>query len=103
MSHWFDPVTRSKHFLLSSSEAKSTLLSYIDASNLPEEYGGAQKWKWQDMPNLDEPMRQLVRELYEPSKQEGQIVKGPVSFQDGCIEFLGTENGQPRRNQFCRA
>ncbi|KAJ5758383.1 hypothetical protein N7520_005539 [Penicillium odoratum] len=99
MSHWFDPVTRSKLFLLSSSEAKSTLLSHIDASDLPEEYGGTLKWKlkwkWQDMPNLDEPMRELVSELYESSKQEGQIVKGLVSFQDGCIQLLGRENRQP--------
>lgn len=103
MSHWFDPVTRSKLFLLGASEAKSTLLSYIDPSNLPEEYGGTLQWKWQDMPNLDSPMRELVHDLYQPSQPGIQIVKGPVSFQDGCIQLLGNENGQPRRNQFCRA
>ncbi|KAJ5742480.1 CRAL-TRIO domain-containing protein [Penicillium nucicola] len=103
MSHWFDPATRSKLFLLSSSEAKSTLLSYIDASNLPVEYGGTLEWKWQDMPNLDKPMRELVHELYEASGQKDEIVTGPVSFQGRCIQLLGTENGQPRRNQFCRA
>lgn len=103
MSHWFDPVTRSKLFLLSSSESKSTLLSYIDASNLPVEYGGTLDWKWQDMPNLDGPMRDLVHELYDASGQGNEIAKGPVSFQDGCIQLLGTEKGQPRRNQFCRA
>lgn len=103
MSHWFDPATRSKLFLLSSSEAKSTLLSYIDGSNLPVEYGGTLEWKWQDMPNLDKPMRELVHELYKASGQKDEIVKGPVSFQGRCIQLLGEENGQPRRNQYCRA
>ncbi|KAJ5751439.1 uncharacterized protein N7511_008404 [Penicillium nucicola] len=103
MSHWFDPVTRSKLFLLTASEAKTTLLSFIDASNLPEEYGGMLQWKWQDMPNLDEPTRDLVDELYQPGEQGKQIAKGPVSFQGSCIQLLGTENGEPRRNQFCRA
>ncbi|GLA67145.1 hypothetical protein AtubIFM54640_010122 [Aspergillus tubingensis] len=102
MSHWFDPATRSKLFLLGSSEAKSTLLSYIDASNLPAEYGGTLQWKWQDMPNLDKPTRELVHELYEANGEMDEIAKGPVSFQGGCIQLLGTENGQSRRNQFCR-
>ncbi|KAJ5726774.1 uncharacterized protein N7483_008131 [Penicillium malachiteum] len=103
MSHWFDPVTRSKLFLLTSSEAKSTLLSYIDASNLPTEYGGTLEWEWKDMPNLDKPTRELVHELYESNGQSNEIAKGPVSFQGGCIQLLGTVNGQSGRIQFCRS
>ncbi|GIC88075.1 SEC14 family lipid-binding protein [Aspergillus udagawae] len=101
ISQWFDPVTRSKIFLLSSSEASEVLQKYIDPANLPAEYGGVLKWEWQDLPNLDADARRLVDNLYEKTDQGELFAKGPVIFEDDCIKLLGTINGKPRRNDFC--
>ncbi|OJJ36081.1 hypothetical protein ASPWEDRAFT_41318 [Aspergillus wentii DTO 134E9] len=101
ISQWFDPVTRSKIFLLSPSEVQQTLRSYIDPSNLPKEYGGELHWHWQDLPNLDAPARELVDGLYHKTYRGDIFAKGPVVFQDGCIKLLGNVDGKPRRNDFC--
>lgn len=87
MSHCFDPITRSKLFLLSISDVNPTLLTHIDADNLPEEYGDKLQRKWRDMSNLEQPMQELAQELYEPSKQGEQIVKGPVSSKMAVSEY----------------
>ncbi|KAE8141841.1 CRAL-TRIO domain-containing protein [Aspergillus pseudotamarii] len=101
ISQWFDPVTRSKIFLLSSSEANAVLRQYIDPANLPVKYGGILKWEWQDLPNLDVHARRLVDNLYEKTDQGEIFAKGPVIFENGCIKLLGTINGKPRRNNYC--
>ncbi|GIJ88143.1 hypothetical protein Asppvi_007060 [Aspergillus pseudoviridinutans] len=102
ISRWFDPGTRAKISILSSSEAKSVLLRYIDASDLPQEYGGSLEWKWKDQPSLDPAARVLVDELYHKTDRGEVFHKGPVIFQDGCIRLLGSVKGKPRRNAFCR-
>lgn len=101
ISQWFDPVTRSKIFLLSGSEARDVLRRYIDPANLPIEYGGDLEWAWQDLPNLDCHARRLVDNLYEKTDQGEIFAQGPVVFKDGCIKLLGTVNGNPRRNDYC--
>lgn len=101
ISQWFDPVTRSKIFLLSASEAHEVMRTYIDRANLPVEYGGDLDWTWQDLPNLDSHARRLVDNLYEKTDQGEIFAKGPVTFENGCIKLLGTVNGHPRRNDYC--
>ena len=101
ISQWFDPVTRSKIFLLSSSDAESTLRSFIDPPNLPKDYGGELEWQWQDLPNLDGPARELMDKLHQDTV-EGQVFpKGPIIFEKGCIRLLGTIDRKPRRDGFC--
>ncbi|BCS30004.1 SEC14 family lipid-binding protein [Aspergillus puulaauensis] len=101
ISQWFDPVTRSKIFLLSGSEARDVLRRHIDPASLPIEYGGDLEWAWQDLPNLDCHARRLVDNLYEKTDQGEIFAQGPVVFKDGCIKLLGTVNGKPRRNDYC--
>ncbi|KAL2851918.1 CRAL/TRIO domain-containing protein [Aspergillus pseudoustus] len=102
ISQWFDPETRSKIFILSASESKSLLLSHIDAADLPERYNGELRWEWEDQPNLDESTRNLVNEVYQKTHRGEVFSKGPLMFQDGCINLLGSADGLPRRNAFCR-
>jgi hypothetical protein len=50
---WFDPITTSKIFILSSSEVKKTLASFIDPANIPKKYGGELDFEFGDMPVPD--------------------------------------------------
>ncbi|KAF3395936.1 SEC14 cytosolic factor [Penicillium rolfsii] len=100
IKRWFDPVTTSKIFILSSAEVQSTLTSFMDPSSFPKQYGGELDWKWGDMPNLDEPARELLQNLEQPpaeGKEKKDILKGPILFKGGKIEVLGTEDGKERR------
>lgn len=40
VKRWFDPITVSKIFILSSHEVKPTLEAFIDPKNIPKKYGG---------------------------------------------------------------
>ncbi|KAJ5819742.1 CRAL/TRIO domain-containing protein [Penicillium riverlandense] len=102
ISQWFDPETRLKIFILSLSESKSFLLSHVDASDLPKEYGGELDWQWQDQPNLDESTRRLVDDLYHKTDRGEIFPKGPIIYQDSCIRLVGSVDGSPRHNAFCR-
>lgn len=103
ISQWFDPVTRSKIFFLSADETHEVLRSYIDESDLPVVYGGQLDWEWQDLPKLDEPAQRLVNNIYESSEQAPVVPEGPVIFESGCFQFLGSVNGKLRRNALCLA
>ncbi|KAL1998582.1 hypothetical protein VTN02DRAFT_5934 [Thermoascus thermophilus] len=100
IKRWFDPVTTSKIFILSASEVKPTLTAFMDPSSIPKQYGGDLDWEWGDMPNLDEPARELIGGLETPpegdSKKPG-FMKGPVLFKGDHVEVLGSVDGKPRR------
>lgn len=72
----------------------------MDPSSIPKQYGGDLDWEWGDMPNLDEPARELVGGLETPpegdSKKPG-FTKGPVLFKGDHVEVLGSVDGKPRR------
>ncbi|KAL5052019.1 hypothetical protein BDW71DRAFT_193502 [Aspergillus fruticulosus] len=99
IKRWFDPVTTSKIFILSASEVLPTLTSFMEPSSIPKQYGGGLEWQWGDMPNLDEPARELIGAL-ETAPAEGQtkpgFIKGPVLFKGDRVEVLGKENGKRR-------
>lgn len=73
----------------------------MDPSNIPKQYGGQLAWKWGDMPNLDEPARELIHPLETPPA-EGQtrpgFTKGPLLFKGDEIEILGKVDGKSRRS-----
>ncbi|OJJ41704.1 hypothetical protein ASPWEDRAFT_101961 [Aspergillus wentii DTO 134E9] len=100
IKRWFDPNTTSKIFILSAAEVKPTLSAFMDISSIPKQYGGDLDWQWGDMPNLDEPARELVGALETPPA-EGQtkptLLKGPVLFKGNEIEILGSVDGKSRR------
>jgi len=72
----------------------------MEPSSIPKQYGGQLDWTWGDMPNLDEPSRELLQGLEQPLV-EGQtrkdILKGPVLFEGDHLQVLGTVDGKERR------
>jgi hypothetical protein len=72
----------------------------MDPSSIPKQYGGELDWQWGDMPNLDEPAREIVGAL-ETAPTEGQtkpsFIKGPVLFKGDHVEIIGKENGKSRQ------
>lgn len=100
IKRWFDPVTTSKIFILSAAEVKPTLTSFMDPSSIPKQYGGDLDWQWGDMPNLDEPARELVGALEIPPAEgetKPSFTKGPVLFKGDHVEILGKVNGKSRQ------
>ncbi|EED17571.1 phosphatidylinositol transporter, putative [Talaromyces stipitatus ATCC 10500] len=100
IKRWFDPVTVSKIFILSSSEVKSTLETFMEPSSIPSQYGGTLDFKWGDLPNMDDAARALAGGLESPPTTPGgkpAFLKGPVRFFDDHIQVLGTDQGKPRR------
>jgi hypothetical protein len=72
----------------------------MEPSSIPKQYGGELDWSWGDMPNLDEPSRELLRGIEQPLA-EGQtrkeILKGPILFNGDHLQVLGTVDGTNRR------
>jgi hypothetical protein len=100
IKRWFDPVTVSKIFILSSAEVKSTLETFIEPSSIPSQYGGTLDFKWGDLPNMDDAARALAGGLESPPTTEGGkpvFLKGPVRFFNDHMEVLGSDQGKPRR------
>ncbi|PCH03903.1 Hypothetical protein PENO1_030090 [Penicillium occitanis (nom. inval.)] len=100
IKRWFDPVTVSKIFILSSAEVKSTLETFMEPSSIPSQYGGTLDFKWGDLPNMDDAARALAGGLESPPATEGGkpvFLKGPVRFFSDHMEVLGTDQGKPRR------
>ncbi|EPS34437.1 hypothetical protein PDE_09401 [Penicillium oxalicum 114-2] len=100
IKRWFDPNTTSKIFILSASEVKSTLTSFMEPSSIPKQYGGELEWQWGGMPNLDAPAHELLHSLEQPAadgSSKKELLKGPILFKGDKIEVLGTVDGTPRR------
>ncbi|TVY55851.1 SEC14 cytosolic factor [Lachnellula suecica] len=103
---WFDPITTSKIFILSHSDMKKTLESFIDPSNIPKKYGGSLDFHFGDMPVLDPRLSNVL-------KWEGGRVDfpgGPMYWvSDGGKEgeerikllAVGSEGGKERRQEVC--
>ncbi|RHZ62480.1 SEC14 family lipid-binding protein [Aspergillus thermomutatus] len=97
IKQWVDPETFSKIFILSPAEVPRTLLEYMPASSLPQQYGGTLKWEWGDMPDLDESARKLAPGLYQRVGDGcAEYVKGPVIWSGDSIQVLGTIAGKKR-------
>ena len=54
---WFDPITTSKIFILSSHQVLPTLATFIDIENIPAKYGGKLDFECGKMPVLDPQVR----------------------------------------------
>lgn len=101
IKRWFDPVTTSKIFILSSAEVLPTLSSFMDPTTIPKQYGGQLDWQWGDMPNLDDEARKLVGGLETPPAEgetKPNFIKGPVLFKGDHVEILGKVNGESRKH-----
>lgn len=103
IKRWFDPITVSKIFILSSSNMKSTLEQYIDPANIPKKYGGQLDFEFGMMPVL-EPAIEKALHWEAPSTQGSTrtIPTGPIKWEesaDGRVTAIavGTEDGKPRK------
>jgi hypothetical protein len=102
IKRWFDPITVSKIFILSSADVLPILSQYIDPENIPKKYGGKLEFTWGDMPHL-EPAIESAVEWVNPDVQYGKntIPIGPIKWEknaDGSMTAvaIGSEKGQPR-------
>ncbi|KAJ7134303.1 CRAL/TRIO domain-containing protein [Mycena epipterygia] len=75
---WFDPGTRNKIHILGKNP-NETLLTLIDAENLPRQYGGTLEWQFFSEPNLDDATKEVL----------GEMPKGPALFVDGALARPG--------------
>ena len=103
IKRWFDPITVSKIFILSSANVYPTLSQYIDPENIPKKYGGKLDFNWGDMPHLEPEIESQIRWV-NPSVQNGKntFPLGPMNWErqaDGSLAAMavGSENGSPRR------
>ncbi|KAF2459326.1 CRAL-TRIO domain-containing protein [Lineolata rhizophorae] len=82
IKRWFDPITVSKIFILTSSNTASTLQQYIDPANIPKKYGGELDFEFGMMPVL-EPDIAAALQWQNPSQQNGinTIPTGPVKWE----------------------
>lgn len=72
----------------------------MEPSSIPKSYGGELDWSWGDMPNLDDPSRELLRGIEQPladGQTRKDILKGPVLFNGDHLQVLGTVDGKERR------
>ncbi|KAF4123073.1 SEC14 [Geosmithia morbida] len=83
IKRWFDPITVSKIFVLSSSEVKPTLESFIEPRNIPKKYGGELDFSWGELPKTD-------------PKWDGVVLweNGHKSFPTGPLLWSDSEDGK---------
>ncbi|KAH6911555.1 CRAL-TRIO domain-containing protein [Coprinopsis sp. MPI-PUGE-AT-0042] len=74
---WFDEATRHKIHVLSKDDMATTLLSLIEAQDLPKVYGGELEWSFSGQPVFDDETLQVL-----PS---GKMPAGTVVFKDGKL------------------
>lgn len=103
IKRWFDPVTVSKIFVLSSQEAKPVLESFIDPQNIPKQYGGQLDFKFGQLPTVDPAWEGVVQwEGDYKSFPTGPLLweKEPSGDKLVCVS-LGSKDGQRRRERVC--
>ena len=100
---WFDPITTSKIFILSSHEVLPTLSSFIDPANIPRKYGGQLDFECGKPPQLDPSIRDFLNIHHEgDAKSESLFLTAPVRWvegEDGDLVAMGvgSMDGKERR------
>lgn len=85
IKRWFDPITVSKIFILSSADMKPTLEKYIDIENIPKKYGGQLDYEWGMMPILEPQIADSLN-----WKEDGPLLKGQRTIPTGPIKWRGS-------------
>jgi hypothetical protein len=105
IKRWFDPITVSKIFILSSANVFPTLSQYIDPDNIPKKYGGNLDFEWGNMPVLEPEIESQIK-WEDPDVQNGKntFPIGPIKWEkneDGSMTAIaiGSEKGQPRNKR----
>ncbi|KFX98572.1 hypothetical protein V495_03644 [Pseudogymnoascus sp. VKM F-4514 (FW-929)] len=98
IKRWFDPITTSKIFILTQSDMKSTLESFIEPANIPKKYGGELDFNWCDPPVYDPALNDVItwKNGYET------LPTGPMYWRDQGdhieLEAVGAVDGKQRRD-----
>ncbi|CZT51852.1 related to phosphatidylinositol/phosphatidylcholine transfer protein [Rhynchosporium secalis] len=87
---WFDPITTSKIFILSSADMKKTLESFIDPINIPVKYGGQLKYTFGDPPVFDPAIEKIIK--WEGERSE--FPQGPMYWKSRQGERLEGRLGE---------
>jgi hypothetical protein len=104
IKRWFDPITVSKIFILSSADMKSTLEKYIDPENIPKKYGGTLDYEFGMLPMLETQIASALN-WTDPSSdmQSGQksYPTGPIKWRAQTATVMeavavGSEGGKRR-------
>lgn len=103
IKRWFDPITTSKIFIISSSDVKKTLESFIDPANIPKKYGGQLEFQFGDMPVLDPHLEGVLK--WEGERKDFPM--GPMYWTDRgkeieAVAVGSTEVGKERREDVCK-
>lgn len=103
IKRWFDPITVSKIFVLSSHEVKPTLEAFIDPRNIPKKYGGELDFGFGQL-GVPDPMWEGVIEW---ENGYSSFPSGPLLWEDvddgkriACVA-LGKDNGVARNVRIC--
>ncbi|KAG9230823.1 putative SEC14 cytosolic factor [Amylocarpus encephaloides] len=103
---WFDPITTSKIFIISSHDMKKTLESFIDPKNIPKKYGGELEFHFGDKPVLDPYLKDVLK--WEGDRSD--FPDGPMYWEKSGKEEIkavavGTmnEGGNGRHEDVCVA
>ncbi|KAI6715066.1 phosphatidylinositol transporter [Diplocarpon mali] len=110
---WFDPITTSKIFILSSHDTQKTLESFIDPANIPVKYGGKLEFVFGDLPVLDPALTKVVE--WEEGKKDfphgpmywtnkkGQPVEGKhvEDEREIAAKSVGSVKGKQRNDEVC--
>lgn len=101
IKRWFDPMTVSKIFILSSSEVLPTLRQFIDPENIPKKYGGELEFSWGDLPTVDPAWDGVVQWEGKPGFPTGPHVWRDV--EGGRMECVGVgqRDGVLREERIC--
>ncbi|KFY27640.1 hypothetical protein V491_00815 [Pseudogymnoascus sp. VKM F-3775] len=98
IKRWFDPITTSKIFILSQSDMKSTLESFIEPANIPKKYGGELEFNWCDPPVYDPALNDVITWKGDYKS----LPTGPMYWRDKGdhieLEAVGTVDGKQRRD-----
>ena len=89
---WFDPITTSKIFILSTHEVLPTLTTFMDIEDVPKKYGGKLDFECGKLPVLDPQIKQCLTIAPGPDAEK-LFLTTPVHWidagEDGEMKALG--------------
>lgn len=86
IKRWFDPITVSKIFILSSADMKPTLEKYIAIENIPKKYGGTLEYEFGMLPMLETEISSKLK-WTDPT---ADMQSGSKSYPTGPIKWRAT-------------
>ncbi|KAK4693210.1 hypothetical protein P7C71_g4147, partial [Lecanoromycetidae sp. Uapishka_2] len=102
IKRWFDPITTSKIFILSSNQVLPTLSTFMDIEDIPKKYGGQLDFECGMMPVLDPQIQQCI-DIKGGAKGQDFFLAAPVRWieagEDGEMTALGVGTIDGRQRQ----